>query len=322
MATSSSDSAFPFFEENNYLGWLFQVRAHLRRFDVDSVLDEPIPTDVDEDGEPIDMTAAERRQFNADLAAYKEKDKIAFPDLVKACYKNPKTKSLCETCGLKTAHEILVRLEKRFHVISDTAKAAHLLRYSALTQLEGESGADFVDREQRAFIALQDMGINVDDSLRLTKFIQQDCTNSKHKSLAQTIFTTPDMTLSRATSLFETYHPSSSSSSAPAPSVNALFCRYCKKEGHNIQACNKKKSKNQKEKHTKRPQSKPSHSSGPSKKKQRYPCVICDANDHLTHQCPRREEVKQCLKSSAATEVQRLKTLRWGRDDHLSDEEN
>jgi hypothetical protein len=43
------------------------------------------------------------------------------------------------------------------------------------------------------------MGINFDDSLRLTKFIQQDTTNSKnskHKSLAQTIFTidfSPDM---------------------------------------------------------------------------------------------------------------------------------
>jgi hypothetical protein len=54
--------------------------------------------------------------------------------------------------------------------------------------LEGESGADFVDREQRAYIALQDMGVNVDDSLRLTKFIQQDLTNSKHKALAHSIY--------------------------------------------------------------------------------------------------------------------------------------
>ena len=214
----------------------------------------------------------------------------------------------------------MVRLEKRFHVISDTAKAAHLLRYSALTQLEGESGADFVDREQRAFTALQEMGVAVDDSLRLTKFIQQDSTNSKHKALAHSIFTTPNMTLSRATSLFETYHPASSSSSAPAPSVNALFCRYCKKEGHNIQACNKKKSKNQKEKHTKRSDSRNPHPSGPSKKKQRFPCAICDAPDHLTHQCPRREEVKQCLKSSG--EAKRFQNPRWGRDEQLSDGEN
>jgi hypothetical protein len=93
--------------------------------------------------------------------------------------------------------------------VDEKMKASHLLQYSTRKQEEGESGADFVD-----------------DLLRLTKFIQQDTTNSKHKSLAQTIFTTPNMTLSRTTSLFETYHPGTSSSSAPAPSVNALFCRY------------------------------------------------------------------------------------------------
>jgi hypothetical protein len=41
----------------------------------------------------------------------------------------------------------------------------------------------------------REMGINVDDSLRLTKFIQQYTTNSKHNSLAQTIFTTPNICL-------------------------------------------------------------------------------------------------------------------------------
>lgn len=314
MTSTSTDSAFPFFEENNYLGWLFQFRAHLRRFDADSVLDKPPPTDVDEDGEPLEMTPAERRQFNADVAAYKEKDKIAFPDLVKACYKNPKTKSLCETCGLTTAHDILVRLEKRFHVISDTAKAAHLLRYSALTQLEGESGADFVDREQRAFIALQEMGVNVDDSLRLTKFIQQDSTNSKHKALAHTIFTTPNMTLNRATSLFETYLPGDSSKEAP--SVNAIFCRYCKQSGHDIQACKKKPTNPRKKRPTEKSHnsSKNQHSSNNSpKKKSRFPCGICDQFGHPTYQCPRKAEVKKCL--TAAPE----KKMRWG-DDETSPE--
>jgi hypothetical protein len=55
-------------------------------------------------------------------------------------------------------------------------KASHLLRYSNLKQNEGESGADFVDREQKEFLALREIGINVDDSLRLTKFIQQGTT--------------------------------------------------------------------------------------------------------------------------------------------------
>jgi hypothetical protein len=130
------------------------------------------------------------------------------------------------------------------------------------------------------------------------------------------------MTLSRTTSLFETYHPGFSSSSTQALSVNALFCRYCKKEGHNIQSCDNKRKQNQKEKEKpKRTQRKNSPSSGPSRKKQRYPCVICDATDHLSYQCPRKEEVRQCLKSSE--EAHQLKKLHWGRrDEHISDEKN
>lgn len=306
------DKSFPYFEESNFTGWLIQFKAILREFDCDEIIETPIPKDVDANGAPIPMNARERAEFERKLKDYKDKDKFAYPRLMRACRLNPKTKNLCETGNFKTANEILVRLRQRFHMVDDMVKAAHLLQYSTLKQNEGESGADFVDREQKEFLALREMGINVDDSLRLTKFIQQDTTNSKHKSLAQTIFTTPNMTLSRATSLFETYHPSSSSSSASTPAVNALFCRYCKKEGHNIQSCNKKKKRNQKEKEKpKRPQHKNTHSSGPLKKKQRYPCVICDSSDHLSYQCPRREEVKKCLK-----------TLRWGRDEHTSDEDN
>ena len=59
----------------------------------------------------------------------------------------------------------------------------------------------------REYLALRDMGVQIDDSIRQTKFIQQDTTNTKHKQLAQTIFTTPNMTLGRAASLFETYNP-------------------------------------------------------------------------------------------------------------------
>jgi hypothetical protein len=281
----------------------------LRELDCDEVIETPIPKDVDAAENPIPMNARERQDFNRDLRAYKEMDKVAYARIMKACRLNPKTKNLCETGNFKTANEILVRLRQRFHTMDDMVKASHFLRYSSLKQNEGESGADFVDREHKQFQALQEMGINMDDSLRLTKFIQLDTANSKHKSLAQTIFTTPIMTLSRATSLFETYHPVSSSSSTPAPSVNALFCRYCKKEGHNIQSCDKKKRKNQKEKEKpKRSQHKNSQSSGPSRKTQRYPCVICDATDHLSYQCPRKEEVRQCLKSSE--ETHQLKKLR------------
>jgi hypothetical protein len=115
--------------------------------------------------------------------------------------KNPRPNFSAKVVISRPQKKIVVRLRQRFYSVDKTMKASHLLRYSTLKQQEGESGADFVDRKQREYTALREMGINVDDSLRLTKFIQQETTNSKHKSLAQTIFTTPNMTLSLATSL-------------------------------------------------------------------------------------------------------------------------
>ena len=114
-------------------------------------------------------------------------------------------------------------------------KAKHMLNYHALTQGESKSSAEFVDRELREYLALRDMGVQIDDSICLTKFIQQDTTNTKHKQLAQTTFTTPNMTLGPAASLFETYNPPShlcprreearrclaQSSGRPTPSSNS-----------------------------------------------------------------------------------------------------
>jgi hypothetical protein len=326
------DKSFPYFEEHNFSGWLIQFKAMLRELDCDEVIETPIPKDVDAAGNPIPMNARERQDFNRELRAYKELDKIAYARIMKACRLNPKTKNLCETGNFKTANEILVRLRQRFHTMDDMVKASHLLRYSSLKQNEGESGADFVDREQKQFQALQEMGINMDDSLRLTKFIQQDTANSKHKSLAQTIFTTPNMTLSRATSLFETYHPESSSST-PEPSVNALFCRYCKKKGHAIQSCTKRTKSTQKNQRKSHPDEKPLQNgrspcaprdsrelddnfeddsdnasdssdslseSGDERptKKRSYLCALCDLCDHPSHRCPRLPAVRQYLRES------------------------
>ena len=307
ISFTTPDSLFPTFEENNFNGWLTQFRAHLRRYGAEEVLDTPMPSDKDANGNPIPMNARDRADFDRQVKEYKEKDNIAYPELMKACYKNPKTKSLCETSGLRTAHEILVRLEKRFRVVNDAAKAAQLLRYSSLVQLEGESGADFVDREQRAYVALQDMGVNVDDSLRLTKFIQQDSTNSKHKALAHSIFTTPNMTLNRATSLFETYLPGDTATTAPT--VNAIFCRYCKKNGHDIQACTKRPKNDRKGKNSKTHKSQTSKTS--PQKKSKFPCGICDTHGHPTYKCPRKAEVQKCLASSS-------KAITWGADEHLT----
>jgi hypothetical protein len=309
------DKSFPYFEEHNFSGWLIQFKAMLREHDCDEIIETPIPKDVDANGNPIPMNARERQDFNRDLRAYKEKDKIAYARIMKACRLNPKTKLLCESGTLKTANEILVRLRQRFHSVDETMKASHLLRYSSLKQQEGESGAEFVDREQREFTALREMGINMDDSLRLTKFIQQETTNSKHKSLAQTIFTTPNMTLSRATSLFETYHPGGDSSTAGAPSVNALFCRYCKKKGHAIQSCTKKTKYEQKNKRKPQTEEKPRTSSH-KKKKWRFTCAICDSTDHSSFKCPKREVARTAAAGSKTSH-----SVHWGADEHSSEED-
>ena len=83
--------------------------------------------------------------------------------------------------------------------------------------MESDIGAVLVDRELCEYPALRNMDINI----RLTKF------NSSHRQFAQTIFTTHHMNLGRATTLIQTYHPPSNSTSiADTPTDNALFRRY------------------------------------------------------------------------------------------------
>ena len=164
----------------------------------------PRPTNLNAQENLIPMNAQQRRTLNDEVAKYDRLDNIAFSDLMKACCQNPKVKKLSETGEFDTAFELLQRLRQRYYTVDNITKAKHMLNYHALTQNETESGAEFVDRELREYLALREMGVHIDNSIRLTKFIQQDTTNAKHKQLAQTIFTTPNMTLGRAASLFET----------------------------------------------------------------------------------------------------------------------
>jgi hypothetical protein len=307
--TSEKDLGFPWFEDQNFSGWLIQFKAHLRKTNSHKVLEEPRPTEeVDEDGDPIPMNQAQRQRFQREVEAYDELDNIAFSELMKACRLNPKTKNLCETGGFETAYDLLTRLKTRFHNVDEMTKASHLLRYHSLRQADNESGADFVDREQKEYLALREMGINVDDSLRLTKFIQPGTTNQKHKSLAQTIFTTPDMTLRRATSLFESWQPEEA-----APSINVVKCKHCNRPPHKSGTCPALEKQREKRHHrgrnNKTGSKKSTRSSkSPAQKKWKYPCVICDSYDHATYLCPRKDEVKKCLESTQ-------KNVTWGGDD-------
>ena len=95
--------------------------------------------------------------------------------------------NLSETVEFNTAFELLQRLRQGYYTVDDITKAKHMLNYYALTQNESESGAEFVNRELREYLALRDIGVQINDSIRVTKFIQQDTTNTTHKPLAQTI---------------------------------------------------------------------------------------------------------------------------------------
>jgi hypothetical protein len=141
---------------------------YLRKTSSHSVIDRPRPQDTDAAGVPIPMNAAQRRVYEQQCSDYDKMDDIAYSELMKACRRNPRTKHLSETGGFKTAHALLARLRQRFFNVDEVV----MLQYYNLKQQESESGADFVDREAREFNSLRGMGVNVDDSMRLTKFIQ------------------------------------------------------------------------------------------------------------------------------------------------------
>ena len=303
--TTSVDKGFPWFEEKNFGGWLIQFRAHLRRSDSHKVLDEPCPSGLDANGVALVMTAAETRTFNAAVLEWKENDNIAFSDIMKACRPNPAVKSLCESENFESAGHILARLRRRYHNVDEITKAGHLLKYHALKMVNSETGPQYVDRERRSYLALREMGVNIDDSQRLTKFIQDKTTNSEHKQLAQTIYSTPQMTLERAASLFETYHPASEDNSISA--ITTLRCNFCRRTGHLIGDCGKKKAADRKK--ARKTSGKESSTGVDHKnKKSRYPCGICDSPDHPTFKCPQKEQVRAMLKSSAGSGA-------WGGDD-------
>ena len=172
--------------------------------------------------------------------------------------------------------------------------------------------------------------MQIDDFICLTKIILQDTTNTKHKQLAQTIFTKPNMTLGRAASLFETYNPPSGPAAAPTtPTVNAVTCRYCIGKDHKLSDCPKKKPISDK-KRAEKPYSS-SFARPPPAKRQRFLCASCDSMDHLSHLCPRREKVKRCLAQSSGRPTQPSNSSNrkpavgwgstrrgWGRDDEGS----
>jgi hypothetical protein len=127
------------------------------------------------------------------------------------------------------------------------------------------------------------------------------------------------MTFSHATSLFETYHPGEQTPvESSAPSVNAIFCNYCQTKGHKVKVCKKIISDEKNKKRKTSNDSSEDSSQFFSGKRGRFPCCICKAKEHRTHECPRLPEGQKCLADSEGTN---RKTPAWGRDENDDEED-
>jgi hypothetical protein len=99
--------------------------------------------------------------------------------------------------------------------------------------------------------------------------------------------------------LFETYHPGEQpTAESTAESVNAIFCNYYQKKGHKVKFCKKKISDERNKKRKTSNGSSADSSQDFSVKRGRFPCCICKAKDHRTHECPRMPEVHKYLADS------------------------
>jgi hypothetical protein len=73
MGGSSDDKSFPYFE-----GKFFRDGSN-------EIIETAIPKDFDANGNPIVMNVRERAEFDRKLKEYKDKDKIAYPNIMQAC---------------------------------------------------------------------------------------------------------------------------------------------------------------------------------------------------------------------------------------------
>ena len=89
--------------------------------------------------------------------------------------------------------------------------------------------------------------------------------------------------------------PSTSTSTTDTATVNALFCRYCKRKVHKLPIF-LRKSEGPTIGGLKNPVSS-SPRSLPAKR-QWFLCEICDSTTQLSYQRPRREEARKCLAQS------------------------
>ena len=124
-------TAFPFFEEDNYLGWFMRLEAYLRgRERAHLVLNSlrPKPPE-DEDGNPLPETAAQRNVRINETNLWDHRDDLAFTTVVMACSLNSRTKLLVETSGSKHAFELIEKLKSRYCRSNTISKTVELKNF-------------------------------------------------------------------------------------------------------------------------------------------------------------------------------------------------
>jgi hypothetical protein len=173
--------------------------------------------------------------------------------LMKALIKNPKTKRMIEAGNfLMLSNKLLKCLNA---ATTPTTKRRNRLSrwlFHSLKQETGESGAEFVDHINAAAMKLEKAGEVVSDAAKLTRLIHPNQgSGSMYDKLGMTIYTTPDITFDKASGLFEGMEHSGLAPVPPAKSsaqyVNAIFCNYCRKNGHKTKICRAKKSARRKQ---------------------------------------------------------------------------
>jgi hypothetical protein len=185
--------AFPYFESNNFHGWLIQFKSHCRGIGAHLALKpRPVPP-VDANGFPLVLNAAQARQLAQLQEIWDEHDHKAFSALMRACIKDPKTKKLTETEDFEHALPLLTRLEERYLSDTDRQKGVAWSQFFNFTASESESGMDLVTRFDGIVRHLQNLGEPVTPAQLYHRFLEASLQSpgSHHQLLATAIYTNP-----------------------------------------------------------------------------------------------------------------------------------